>query len=392
MKNIDKSTLIISSIISLVGLVMIFSTGGFNYLLRQSIWLIGSFIICIIIAKFPSRFWTNISLPLYILTCLLTLIVLFYASGYPRRWFNIGFISLQPSEFVKIGTLMLLASHLSEKKKLEKFSDFLIPLLIIAIPSGLIFIEPDLGAAQIFFPIMCLMLYWAGMPFAKIVIFFSPILAAIFSFSIYLWFGFFFLFGIFVYSRKKLTEIIYHLTANPLVGLITPIIWHSLKSYQQKRITAFLSPWVDPKGISWQSIQSKIAIGSGQIWGKGFLSGTQKKLEFLPERHTDFIFSCIGEEFGLIGIIISIFLYVLLFFRILRIAYETKNRFLSLVAIGILAWLWYQTFINMGMTIGILPITGVSLPFISYGGSSLLSCFIGIGIVLSISKVRFYEY
>ncbi len=392
MKNIDRSILFISLIISLMGLIMIYSTGGLNYFLRQAFWLIGAVIICLIITKFSSRFWMTISLPLYIITCLLTLIVLFYATGYPRRWFNIGFINLQPSEFAKIGTIMLLASYLAEKKKLEKFSDFLIPLLIIAIPSGLIFIEPDFGAAQIFFPIMCFMLYWAGMPLEKIIIFFSPLIAAITSFSIYLWLGFMIIFGIFVYTRKKLTEIVYHLIANPLVGLITPIIWHSLKTYQQKRIIAFLSPWIDPKGISWQAIQSKIAIGSGQLWGKGFLSGTQKKLEFLPERHTDFIFSCIGEELGFIGILISIFLYIFLFYRILSIARETKNKFLSLVAIGILSWFWYQTFINMGMTIGILPITGVPLPFISYGGSSLLACFIGIGIILSIAKVRHYEY
>lgn len=392
MKNIDRSILFISLIISLMGLVMIYSTGGLNYFLRQAFWLIGSVIICIIITKFSSRFWMTISLPLYIITCLLTFIVLFYATGYPRRWFNIGFLSLQPSEFAKIGTIMFLASYLTEKKKLEKFSDFLVPLLIIVIPSGLIFIEPDFGAAQIFFPIMCFMLYWAGMPLAKIIIFFSPFIAAITSFSIYLWLGFMIIFGIFVYTRKKLSEIVYHLIANPLVGLITPIIWHSLKIYQQKRIIAFLSPWIDPKGISWQAIQSKIAIGSGQLWGKGFLSGTQKKLEFLPERHTDFIFSCIGEELGFIGILISIFLYIFLFYRILSIARVTKNKFLSLVAIGILSWFWYQTFINMGMTIGILPITGVPLPFISYGGSSLLACFIGIGIILSIARVKHYEY
>lgn len=371
---------------------MIYSTGGLNYFLRQALWLVGALGICILIAKFSSRFWTTFSLPLYILTCLLALIVLFYSTGYPRRWFNIGFFYLQPSEFAKIGTILLLASYLAEKKKLEKFTDFLIPLLIIAIPSGLVFIEPDLGAAQIFFPIMCLILYWAGMPFAKILIFFSPIIAAITSFSIYFWLGFMILFGIFVYSRKKLTEILYHLIANPLIGLITPIIWHSLKAYQQKRIVSFLSPWIDPKGISWHSIQSRIAIGSGQLWGKGFLSGTQNKLEFLPERHTDFIFSCIGEELGLIGILGTIFLYILLFRRLLHIVRETKNKFSSLVVVGILTWFWYQTFINMGMTIGILPITGVPLPFISYGGSSLLACFIGIGIVLSISKVRYYEY
>jgi rod shape determining protein RodA len=197
------------------------------------------------------------------------------------------------------------------------------------------------------------------------------------------------IFGIFVYSRKKLTEILYHFIVNPIAGLITPLIWHSLKSYQQKRIIAFLSPWVDPQGISWQSIQSKIAIGSGRLFGKGFLSGTQKKLEFLPERHTDFIFSCIGEEFGLVGILITGLLYIFLFYKLLRIARETKNKFLSLVVIGIMSWFWYQTFINAGMTLGILPITGVPLPFISYGGSALLSCFIGIGIVLSIIRGKY---
>ncbi|MEO0184528.1 MAG: FtsW/RodA/SpoVE family cell cycle protein, partial [candidate division WOR-3 bacterium] len=236
---------------------------------------------------------------------------------------------------------------------------------------------------------MCLMLFWAGMPISKIVIFFSPIIAAVTSFSIYIWLGFMLLFGVFVYTRKRLTEILYHLVANPIIGLTTPVIWHSLKSYQQKRIITFLSPWIDPKGMSWQSIQSKIAIGSGQLFGKGFLSGTQKKLEFLPERHTDFIFSCICEEFGIIGILITIFLYILLFRKLLHIARETKNRFLSLVVIGMLSWFLYQTFINMGMTIGILPITGVPLPFVSYGGSSLLACFIGIGIVLSISRGKY---
>ncbi len=371
---------------------MIYSTGGLNYFLRQALWLAFGAIVSLIMAKLPSRIWATFALPLYILTCLLTLAVLFYSTGYPRRWFNIGFLNLQPSEFAKIGTILYLANYLTQKKKIEKFTDFLIPLIIIMIPLGLVFVEPDLGAAQIFFPIMCMMLYWAGMPFAKILIFFSPIIAAITSFSIYIWLGFMILFGIFVYMRKRITEILYHLIANPLIGLITPIIWHSLKSYQQNRIIAFLSPWIDPKGISWQAIQSKIAIGSGQFWGKGFLSGTQKKLEFLPERHTDFIFSCIGEEFGFLGIMITIFMYMLLFTRLVKIARETKNRCLSLVVIGILTWFWYQTFINMGMTMGILPITGVPLPFVSYGGSSILACFVAIGIVLSISKAKYYEY
>lgn len=391
MKKISLNILFLCIIISLVGLAMIFSTGGFDYFIKQLIWLLISICISFIVSRLPVRFWSTFSLPLYILTNIFALIVLFYTSGYPRRWLNLGFFSFQPSEFAKIGTILFLASYLSERKKIEKFTDFFIPLLIIAIPMTLIFIEPDLGAAQIFFPIMCLMLYWAGMPLEKIIIFFSPILSIISSFSIYLWLGFMIVFGIFVYHRKKLTEILYHFIINPITGLITPVIWHSLKAYQQKRIISFLSPWIDPKGMSWQSIQSKIAIGSGQLWGKGFLSGTQKKLEFLPERHTDFIFSCIGEELGFIGVLIIVLLYMYLTLRLLAIARETKNKFLNLVVIGITTWFWYQTFINMGMTIGILPITGVPLPFISYGGSSLLACFISIGIILSILRGRYYE-
>ncbi len=391
MRKIDRSILIIALMISLIGTIMIYSTGGFNYFLRQALWLIVAIMISLFIARFSSRFWPTIALSSYIATCLLTLVVLFYSTGYPRRWFAIGPLYFQPSEFAKIGTILYLASYLAEKKKIEKFTDFLAPLLIISVPMGLIFLEPDLGAAQIFFPIMCAMLYWAGMPLARIVIFFSPIIAAITSFSIYLWLGFMILFSIFVYVRKRMTEILFHFIANPIAGLITPLIWHSLKNYQQKRIIAFLSPWIDPKGISWQAIQSRIAIGSGQLWGKGFLSGTQKKLEFLPERHTDFIFSCIGEELGFIGIILTITLYMILFYKILSIARETKNKFLSLVVIGIFAWFSYQTFINMGMTIGILPITGVPLPFVSYGGSSLLACLMAIGIIISISKAKYYE-
>lgn len=389
MKNNDKNILLLCVILSIIGLAMIFSTGGHNYFIRQSIWLVIAVSVSLVLSRFSTRFWQTFSLPIYIITCIFTLIVLFYHSSYPRRWINIGFFTFQPSEFAKIGTILFLANYLSERKKIEKFVDFIIPLFIIAIPSTLIFIEPDFGAAQIFFPIMCIMLFWAGMSIEKILIFFSPLISAIASFSIYIWLGFMIAFGIFVYSRKKLSEILYHIIVNPFVGLITPLIWHSLKTYQQKRIIAFLSPWVDPKGISWQSIQSKIAIGSGQIFGKGFLSGTQKKLEFLPERHTDFIFSCIGEEFGFIGILVVTFLYFLLCYRLLNIARETKNKFLSLVVVGIFSWFFYQTFINMGMTLGILPITGVPLPFISYGGSALLACFIAIGIILSISRGKY---
>jgi rod shape determining protein RodA len=232
------------------------------------------------------------------------------------------------------------------------------------------------------------MLFWAGMPGAKIFIFFSPLLSAIASFSIYLWVVYIAGLVVFLALRKKLSDLVYGVITNPLAGLMMPVIWNSLKIYQQKRIISFLAPWLDPRGMSWQVIQSKIAIGSGRLLGKGFLAGTQKKFEFLPERHTDFIFSCIGEEFGLIGIIVVLALYTFLLYRILDLAHEARNRFASIFTIGIFTWFAYQIIINTGMTMGLLPITGVPLPLISYGGSSLLACFLAIGILLSISRTK----
>uniref|UniRef100_A0A7C4XGG6 Rod shape-determining protein RodA n=1 Tax=candidate division WOR-3 bacterium TaxID=2052148 RepID=A0A7C4XGG6_UNCW3 len=391
MKKIDYSILMIAIILSAIGLLMIYSTGGTGYFLKQFIWLGITFIITILISQIPPRIWMNFSPFLYAITILLLFAVLIFSTSYPKRWFNLMGFSLQPSEFAKLGTVFILGYHLSHKKRLENFKDFLLPLLMVLIPAGLVFLEPDFGAAQIFIPIMVAMLYWAGMPGEKIFIFFSPLISAITSFSIFVWLGFISLFGLYLYLRKRTSDILYGFIANPLVGLMTPLIWNSLKVYQQKRIISFLSPWLDPKGMSWQIIQSKIAIGSGRIFGKGFLSGTQKRLEFLPERHTDFIFSCIGEEFGFIAIVVISLLYIYLFYKLLNLARTTKNRFASLVTIGFMTWFAYQSFINMGMTIGILPVTGVPLPFISYGGSALLACFTAIGIVLAISKTR-YEY
>jgi len=316
-------------------------------------------------------------------------LLLFTSDSYPKRWFKLGWINLQPSEFAKFATILFLATVLAAKKRLKNFSDILIPLLIVSIPAALIFIEPDLGAAQIFYPILILMLYWTGMPGVKLFIFFSPIISAAASFSIYIWVLYFVGLTVFLYFHKQLSDFVYGLVSNFLAGLSTPIIWNSLKPYQQQRIISFFSPWLDPKGMSWQTIQSKIAIGSGGIIGKGFLSGTQKRLAFLPERHTDFVFSCLGEEFGLVGIILTTLVFGYLFYKILILTKETKNKFSSILASGILAWFSYQTFINIGMTLGLLPVTGVPLPFISYGGSSLLACFMAVGVCMAISKSKF---
>ncbi|MCK4250352.1 rod shape-determining protein RodA [candidate division WOR-3 bacterium] len=388
-KRLDLDIIAAAIILSLIGLAMIFSTAGSAIFFKQIIWFVIAVFVAFIFSKISPRIWLNLAPFIYIGIMLLLFILLFTHGTYPKRWFKLGAISIQPSGFAKFATILFLASFLASRKKVKNFSDILTPLIIVTIPAVLIFLEPDLGAAQIFFPILILMLYWTGMPAIKIFIFFSPIVSAAASFSIYIWVAYFATLTIFLFFHKQMSDFIYGLVSNFLAGLTMPVVWNSLREYQQHRIISFFSPWVDPRGMSWQIIQSKIAIGSGGLIGKGFLSGTQKKLEFLPAKHTDFIFSCLGEEFGLVGIILTTLIFVYLLYRLLVLAKETKNKFASIFVSGVFAWIGYQTFLNIGMTMGLLPITGVPLPFMSYGGSSLLACLMAIGICLAISKSKF---
>jgi rod shape determining protein RodA len=388
LRKIDYTIIGTAIILALLGVMMIYSTANSGLMARQVVWLLFSILIALFFSRISPRIWSNISPLVYAVALFMIFVILLKSDVYPRRWIRFGEFSIQPSEFAKFATILMLANYLATKKKLQDFSDLLIPIAIVAIPGLLVFVEPDLGAAQIFLPILIIMSYWAGASGLKILILFSPIISAAASFSIYAWAVYMTLLLIFLYFRKQLTDLVYGLVSNSLIGLIMPLVWNSLKAYQQKRITAFFSPWIDPQGMSWQIIQSKIAIGSGRLFGKGFLSGTQKKLEFLPERHTDFIFSCLGEEFGLVGTVIVIALYVYLVYRLLLLAKETRNRFSGILVSGVMTWLAYQTFINIGVTMGLLPVTGVPLPFVSYGGSALLSCFMAIGVCLSVSRTK----
>ncbi len=369
---------------------MIYSTSGQGMFFKQIVWLAVSITVAVLFSRIHPRLWSSVAWILYLVTIVM-LIVLFFTAGYPKNRFSIGSVTLQPSEFSKLTVIIFAAAVLSARKKLSRLQDILLPLIIFIVPGALIFIEPDFGSSQILIPIMIMMLFWAGMPIVKTFVFFSPILAVALSFNIYVWVAYFAGLIFLLYWQRQIVDLIYGISANFLVGLSTPFVWNALKPYQRGRIITFFSPWVDPQGMSWQIIQSKIAIGSGGLIGKGFLSGTQKKLEFLPERHTDFIFSCLGEEFGLIGILIVTALILLLLYRLLLLARETKNRFAGLVVAGVFAWFGYQSFLNIGMTVGLLPVTGVTLPFISYGGSSMLALFAAIGICLAISRTR-YEY
>ena len=197
--------------------------------------------------------------------------------------------------------------------------------------------------------------------------------------------------GYLYYSKRSLLTGATVFFINIFVGLITPVLWNHLREYQRQRIKIFLNPEADPLGAGYQIIQSKVAIGSGGLWGKGLLNGTQTQLRFLPEQHTDFIFAVIGEELGYIGVFIALVLFAILLISAIRIAHAQKNKFSSIVAIGIVTLIGFHMIVNIGMTIGLLPVTGLPLPFISYGGSAMLLNLSMIGLLLNFYRHR-YEY
>lgn len=335
-----------------------FSDGGdpLYYLKRQVQWAIFGAIIMIVVISLDYRVYRKWSRVLYAgsVVVLGTVVALAPAVMGAERWIVLGPLRLQPSEFVKISIILTLAKHLEEKTDLSRPRDLLSPLLHVFLPMVLILLQPDFGTALVFAAIVLGMLFFAG-------------------------------------AKPK------HLIALTLVGIlaVTAAAYLStqglvplLKEYQVKRLTVFLDPYADRMGDGWNVIQSMIAIGSGGFFGKGLFGGSQTQLNFLPARHTDFIFSVVGEEFGFLGAALLLTLFALLLWRLLRATVVAKDRFGSLIAAGVTSMFLFHVLINIGMTLGIMPITGITLPFISQGGSSLLSNLIAIGLILNIVMRR----
>jgi rod shape determining protein RodA len=264
--------------------------------------------------------------------------------------------------------------------------------MIIAVPWALVFLQPDLGTSLVFGAITLVMLYWAEAHWAWLVLMISPLISAI-LFGVWLpgWFIWLVLVMILAYFSLPEWRI------SPLIALITNLLcgglgnwfWFNLlKEYQRDRLILFLDPDKDPLGGGYHLIQSRIAIGAGQFWGQGLYQGTQTQLHFIPEQHTDFIFSAIGEELGFVGSGLLILVYWVLCLRLVIIAQNAKDNFGSLLAIGVLAMILFQLVVNIGMNIGLAPVTGIPLPWISYGRSALLTNFIAIGLVESVFNYR----
>jgi len=304
------------------------------------------------------------------------------------RWVQIGGFGFQPSEYAKWIIILTLARYLTDHRlDIKNVFSLIIPFLITIVPMGIVLQQPDLGTSIILASTVLPILYWFGIRPYYLFLVIAPIitiLAAFHAVSFSIWV---LIVGIVIYlSRSTLVKSILIFFGNIFIGLLTPLIWNSLHSYQQKRLLTLFNPELDPLGAAYQIIQSQTAIGSGGIWGKGFGHGTQTHLKFLPVQESDFIFSVIGEEFGFIVVTLLLLTYGWMVIRMLRLAYTTKEQYSGLVIVGIATIFMAHIFVNIAMTIGLIPVKGLPLPFISYGGSFLLSSFIMLGLVLNLGN------
>ncbi|QDR80129.1 rod shape-determining protein RodA [Sporomusa termitida] len=357
LRNLDFILIGVTVLLVLISLVIIGSATHINgpsedrywYVERQGLFALASIIIIFFILNFDYRSLEKFAGFLYIFNLIMLLAVMFVGQSAlgAQRWIQIGPISLQPSEFSKLIMIIALAQVLDKRTgRLNSFKEIIPVFIFVGIPFFLVLKQPDLGTSLVFLAILFGMIFVAGI------------------------------------STRHLLSIIG-------AGLaFLPVFWHFLKDYQKKRLTVFIDPNVDPLGSGYHIIQSKIAIGSGMLFGKGLFNGTQSQLNFLPENHTDFIFAVIGEELGFVGATLILLFYFILLYRGIKIAGAARDNFGMLVATGITSMLAFHLLVNVGMTAGIMPVTGIPLPLMSYGVSSLTTNLVSIGILLNIHMRR----
>jgi rod shape determining protein RodA len=358
----------------------------------QLLWFVISVLMIPVVLRVRVGVLEWASQPAYAFALVLLLLVLFIGGGAgtaesSRSWLSLGPLRLQPAEVAKIATVLMLARVLGEWREPPRTLWALWkPIAVVMVPMGLVMLQPDLGSALAFISILIWCLYWAGTPATTIFFLVSPMFSLFLSIQPWVWGGYIVLLMVLLFYRNAfLSEKVSIFLVNAAAGAIALPLWDMLKPYQKNRFLVFLDPGIDPRGAGYNLIQSRVAIGSGGLWGKGYLDGSQKRLAFLPEQHTDFIFSVIGEELGFIGVLFVLVAFALVFWRLVRVAERSRDPFASLVPIGLFASWFTHVLINVGMTVGVMPVTGIPLPFISYGGSFLLVNMLAMAVVQRIA-------
>ncbi len=350
-----------------------------------------------ILSQIPLQRIRFLLIPIYGVTVVSLIAVKFFGTTAlgAQRWLSIGGFNVQPSEFAKISAVLLLAAVL-DRHPVERPVDLIRPLGVISLPWMLVFTQPDLGTSLVFAALLLTMLYWSGMPIEWVLLVVSlvvtAVLVGIYWLSLMFWIP---LTGFLAYRSlpwKRLAPLL-TMFFQGLIACMTPWLWvNGLKDYQRDRLVLFLDPSKDPLGGGYHLLQSTVGIGSGGLFGTGLLQGQLTKLRFIPEQHTDFIFSALGEETGFLGTSLVIAGFALLMFRLLTVARQARTDFESLVVVGVGTMVMFQVVVNIFMTIGLGPVTGIPLPFMSYGRSALLVNFASIGFCLSVAQRGFQKF
>ncbi len=380
-------------LVILAGLLIASTQRQTNYADWYNHWITAciGFALAFLIAQIPVERIKPFILPSYLITIssLFFVRVVGVSALGAQRWINIGGLNFQPSEFAKISAILVLASIL-ERNRIKKPSNLLKPISVILLPWILVFFQPDLGTSLVFGAFLFAMLYWSGMPIEWGLLPLSALITAIFSgvfkIGLFIWIPCMGFLAYRSFPSRRLAALVTTFLQS-VMALITPWLWTNvLKGYQRDRLVLFLDPAKDPLGGGYHLLQSKVGIGSGGWFGTGLLQGQLTKLSFIPEQHTDFIFSALGEELGFLGTSIVIMSFFLLILRLLNIARSARSDFESLLVIGVGSMIMFQVVVNIFMTIGLGPVTGIPLPFLSYGRSALLVNFVSLGLCISVAR------
>ena len=398
-KKIEKSPtiilipvfiLLLLGLFSLLSITTLQSQAPPNAFSKQLFFLIPSFIMLFVMSVLSKRLIHKYIYVFYVLVVFAVLLPFFgdKVSG-TYRWINFGLpFDIQPSEIAKWIIVLVLARYLSDHNlQMTHFSSNLFPLLIALIPTIIVLNQPDLGTAFVMMSSVLPMLYWIGARPFHLFMIVAPLLSILLAFNVSVFYFWAFFLAIIIYLSKP--KLIYGLGVyfgNIFLGLIFPLVWNSLRPYQQNRVLTYINPEIDPLGAGYHIIQSKTALGSGGLFGKGWGQGTQTHLKFLPVQESDFIVSAIGEELGFIFLLLMILLFFFFIYKILRLAINANDRFSGLILIGLASIFMAHVFINSAMASGLMPVKGLPLPFISYGGSFLVSSFMMVGMILNFGR------
>lgn len=400
-READYPLLVLALVLSAFGIAMVYSAGQtdvptlvLNLWKRQLLWLGLGLGAAYLVSRASIRVLDWMTMPAYAAACAILLLLLFVGTGSgpaasTKSWIAIGGVKLgQPSELAKIAVVLMLAKVFASRKEAPKsLLDLWLPGLVVGVPWLLIMAQPDLGTGMVFIGIFFAMLFWSGASWQLIVLAASPALSLVLAVRTELWGAWFLLLlGMVVWYKPYIAEAVFIVLMNLVMGVVAPVIWTRLSPYQRQRFVGFLDPQSDPQRSGYHVLQSQVAIGSGGWLGKGFTAGTQKRLAFLPAQHNDFIFPVVGEELGFVGVTIALGLFLLLFLRCVRISARATDPFASLVAFGLVVTWFVHLLVNVGMTLNLMPVTGIPLPFFSYGGSFMLACWIAVGIEIRLSS------